>query len=83
MAKLGDSYKQYIGQKFNKLTVSHIAVFASEVWFSAQCDCGNTKLIRARNIVSGIAKSCGCLRAKKNYKRKSKTCRYEGDKYNA
>lgn len=31
------------------------------VYFHCVCDCGNKKVIRAGNLRSGIAKSCGCL----------------------
>ena len=42
-----------------------------------QCDCGNTSVVRARNLLSETTKSCGCWRkitkaGKKNKNKRSK-----------
>ncbi|CAE6714179.1 hypothetical protein [Paraburkholderia haematera] len=33
------------------------------VYYQCQCECGKTKRVRAHSLMSGQAKSCGCLRA--------------------
>ena len=59
--------KDLTGQKFGLLT----AVRPTEerrgdsvVW-ECLCDCGNTKFVPTKQLMSGITKSCGCLRRKK------------------
>ena len=50
------------GQKFGKLTVlsyshsdkNHFA------YYLCKCECGNTKIVRASNLISGDTKTCGC-----------------------
>lgn len=32
-----------------------------EIFWLCQCDCGNTKTVRANQLTRGITKSCGCL----------------------
>lgn len=53
------------GQKFGLLTALELVTKPGEpakwLW---QCDCGNTKVIRACDVKNGRTKSCGCLRKK-------------------
>lgn len=61
-----------IGQKFNRLTVIKRIIRDEKVMWQAQCDCGNTIIVRADSLKSGHTKSCGCLQKEKvaqlNYK---------------
>ena len=57
------NYNQYIGKKFNRLTVR--AVYNDDknnVMFICKCDCGNTKHIKAWLVLGEHTKSCGCLK---------------------
>lgn len=54
----------WIGKKFNKLTVLDIervqqGKYVRWMW-TCKCDCGNVKKIRGEYVVSGHTKSCGC-----------------------
>lgn len=50
-----------IGKRFGKLLV--IDWIPNKGWL-CQCDCGNTTIVKARNLTSGNTQSCGCLRSK-------------------
>jgi hypothetical protein len=54
---------QIPGNKFNFLTLIEPAEIGAKciVKWLCRCDCGKVKIISARNIKSGHAKSCGCL----------------------
>lgn len=59
-----------IGKKFNKLTVigeSPPRGKKNLTRWLCKCDCGNTKTIDGRSLVSGNTKSCGCLKKKATY----------------
>ena len=52
------------GDKINRLEVlrldhknAHYSTF-----FLFKCDCGNTKVIKGSNVITGAIKSCGCLK---------------------
>lgn len=70
------------GKKFNRLTAikslnkaSYKQNKTSKSYWLFKCDCGNEKIIRKDDVVSGIVKSCGCLQkemASKSAKIKSK-----------
>ena len=59
--------KDLIGQKFGRLTV--VAESPSRVtgvgyrttMWECRCDCGNTVVVRAKCLLGGVTKSCGCL----------------------
>lgn len=50
------------GQKFGKLTVIDFAEIKNNyAYWNCVCDCGNKKIARGANLISGQTKSCGCL----------------------
>lgn len=53
--------KNLTGLRFERLTVIHYhnTVKGFAKWL-CQCDCGNTTIVAAANLVSGNTKSCGC-----------------------
>ena len=55
------------GRRFGRLTViKRMDNYRAEsgyqyaMWL-CQCDCGNTKVIKAKSLLSGVSNSCGCL----------------------
>jgi len=54
------------GKRFGKLTVLQFdeSSFGKGRKWLCQCDCGNTKIIRAANLINGSTVSCGCERGK-------------------
>lgn len=59
--------KDLIGQRFGRWTVISRAEdqvckdgYRNVMW-NCRCDCGNEKAVRAKTLVSGQSKSCGCL----------------------
>lgn len=53
----------FIGKKFNRLTViEYIGKINGHHTFKCRCDCGTIKNVNKYNLVSGIIKSCKCLR---------------------
>jgi hypothetical protein len=50
-----------IGEKFGRLTVLDEIRKQKVKYFKCVCDCGRDKDIRAYDVKSGKAKSCGCL----------------------
>lgn len=56
---------KYIGEKFGNLYVESIShIKRSHKFYMCLCDCGNRKAIVSYSLLSGNAKSCGCLRKK-------------------
>lgn len=55
------------GQKFNYLTAIKIESRNPLKWLCL-CDCGNTHVVRAGNLMHGKVKSCGCLQKHGNPK---------------
>lgn len=55
--------KDLRGQKFGRLTVIKRAPNKGKrpAW-ECQCDCGNSVIVRANHLTSGLTKSCGCSR---------------------
>lgn len=51
------------GKKFHRLTVIQEAGRdnSGQVLWECRCDCGNTSIVRGRDLRSGGTKSCGCL----------------------
>lgn len=65
--------KNLIGQKFDKLYVIKRAevVRGNGAYWLCKCDCGNEKIIKAKWLLRGTTKSCGCakfLKGKENRK---------------
>lgn len=58
------------GNKFGKLTLVKIFSY-NPIKYECKCDCGNTKIIRASDILSGKSRSCGCVHG--NHKTHGKT----------
>lgn len=56
------------GQKYNKLTVLsfHDIVNKKARWL-CRCECGNEKILYAKDVKNGNTKSCGCLLHQKKY----------------
>jgi hypothetical protein len=56
--------KDLSGNKFGRLTV--ISDTGERPWgnvlWSCKCDCGNIVNVQSQSLVSGLTKSCGCLR---------------------
>lgn len=48
-----------MGSRFERLTVTGSSIRTGFV--ACTCDCGSTKEIRARNLIKGVTRSCGCL----------------------
>ncbi len=52
--------KDITGQRFGRLTVLEYSFSKSQKpYWLCRCDCGNEKIIRGQNFVSGRTKSCG------------------------
>lgn len=55
------------GKKYGLLTViSYSHTVKNRPWWNCVCDCGNTKVANAHELVSGDTKSCGCQRGVAN-----------------
>jgi hypothetical protein len=54
---LGD----YVGKKFNRLTIIKQYIKNRTSFFQCNCDCGRTKTIRAYAVIHGKTRSCGCI----------------------
>lgn len=65
--------KPVLGNKFGKMTairaatesefLAYYSQHPSKTWcpiVACQCDCGNNKLVKSRNLLRGHALSCGC-----------------------
>jgi len=54
------------GQKFGRLLVLELLDVAedSHCYYSCRCDCGQFTRVREARLVTGLTKSCGCLRLK-------------------
>lgn len=68
--KTGNDHKMFkdlTGMVFGRLTVLHRAKNADTGnktrWF-CKCKCGNTKIVKSRDLLCGDVKSCGCMISK-------------------
>lgn len=66
--------KNLQGMKFGRLTIKNISHKdkRNNIMWNAVCDCGNSTVVRASNLLRGTVRSCGCL-AKENASQRSKT----------
>ncbi len=65
--------QDFVGKRFGKIVVLSGAekpdhVKGSDAFWLCQCDCGNQKTIRGRNLKRGDTLSCGCLRFERTAK---------------
>lgn len=60
--KLKYDIKEYVGKRFNNLTVLSRSYnnLNGESFFNCLCDCGKEKRVQANRIRNGKTKSCGC-----------------------
>lgn len=70
----GKPYKNIIGEKFGRLTVSPICEVRNKKrrYWLCKCDCGNEKWVYASSLLSGTSVSCGCYRKETIIERTSK-----------
>lgn len=63
----------YVGQKFNHLTVKEMLYNykSNQTYCKCDCDCGNETIAYMGNVKSGKTKSCGCQEIKSRYGRKN------------
>lgn len=53
-------------KRYNKWTViGGETIIGNDKFLLCCCECGNEKLVRLKNLKSGISKNCGCVRNKK------------------
>lgn len=57
----GRHYKDITGQRFGKLVALDRVNDGGQSTWKCQCDCGRTKIVKMKNLISGCTKSCGCL----------------------
>lgn len=51
------------GKRYGKLVaIKYAGLHKGNAYFLYQCDCGNKKVIRAKEVRRGSTKSCGCIR---------------------
>lgn len=55
------NYNDYVGSKFDRLTIKSYYKNNEGAYFICKCECGNEKKIRSYHVTSGATKSCGCL----------------------
>ena len=75
---MGGKAKDLRGEVFNRLTIIEYAEHAIEPngakrrqWI-CECECGNIRTVRQRDLVSGNTKSCGCFNKEQTSKATSK-----------
>ena len=83
--------KDYIGQKFGKLTICEECepvIYKGKNGYNiishrvlCECECGNFKVLNLSNVVAGYTKSCGCLykTSKGAFKQKYNTYEINGE----
>lgn len=59
-----EKYKEFIGKKFNYLTIEDVVIKNRHYYFVCRCDCGNRKTILVQNVIKNSTQSCGCMRYK-------------------
>lgn len=58
--------KNYVGKKFNRLTILSIYHHPryKSTWFTVKCDCGKQLQVARTRLKKGHTRSCGCIRRK-------------------
>lgn len=70
------NFENLENKRFGMLTVLQLAPKTknrSTRWL-CKCDCGNTKIIRNKNLIEGVSKDCGCI-SKNNFEINQKIAR--------
>lgn len=58
----GGRHKNQSGERYNNLTLmDFVRTDGKRSYWSARCDCGNVKVVDARDAKRGHTKSCGCV----------------------
>lgn len=57
-----------VGEVFHRLTCNSVAGYVLEkttkrICYLFKCSCGNSAILRGRDVIRGATKSCGCLHA--------------------
>lgn len=65
MARAFKDFKSMVGQCYGRLKVVALDENHRYPRASCECECGNSGVFMAENILSGRTKSCGCLRNEK------------------
>lgn len=50
----------YIGEKYNSMTVEEIVYKDGIYFWKCRCDCGEERILRPILLINGRIKSCGC-----------------------
>ena len=81
--QLDKAKDEYVGKKFNLLTITdcYIDIYQSRkrIFAKCQCDCGNFTNLTLTEVKNGHIKSCGCIH-KFNFERDYKNKVYNGIK---
>lgn len=57
------NFKDLTGQKFGRLTATSFdSAKNGKSWWRCSCECGAEKVVTCGHLVSGLVRSCGCLR---------------------
>ena len=68
-------------KRFGRLVAIELTKKNNRSAWLCQCDCGNTKIVRADHLQSGAVKSCGCLNAEKKKERFKDMTDFENDNF--
>lgn len=55
------AFKNLLGERFERLEVIERDETQRETYWVCRCDCGESKSVRAGNLLAGQVRSCGCL----------------------
>lgn len=57
--------KDLTGMKFGRLTVVELDHLRRGAYWKCKCECGNDVIVLGSRLLSGVTKSCGCLKKEK------------------
>ena len=67
-AQIPISRRDFTGQRFGRLTaISRVTEYGKPTKWRFRCDCGNEVEINIYSVLSGLTKSCGCIRREKGH----------------